>query len=270
VTGAAGGIGLGVGAAFLKAGANVTLHYHSDSKTLQPLLQQYSNKAQAVSADATKEESVAQCVKQAASSKFGPVAILIANHGIFPSKDVDVVDMSLEQFQNTIAVNLTGIFLFCREYLRQLKGYCAGLSKQALQELNANIVIISSTAAKFGEAGHADYAASKSALSYGFTRSLKNEIVRIAPRGRVNCVAPGWTRTAMAEESIRAGQHYKALQSIPLKKIASVEDCSNAILVLASAQLSGHTSGAVFEVDGGMEGRVLNSLDDIKAAEKGS
>jgi NAD(P)-dependent dehydrogenase (short-subunit alcohol dehydrogenase family) len=58
-------------------------------------------------------------------------------------------------------------------------------------EYNASIIIIGSTAGKFGEAYHADYAATKSALMYGFLRSLKNEIVKIVPRGRANCVAPG-------------------------------------------------------------------------------
>lgn len=65
---------------------------------------------------------------------------------------------------------------------------------EALHDLNANVVIVGSTAGKFGEAMHADYAASKSALMYGFLRSLKNEIVQIAPRGRANCVAPGYER----------------------------------------------------------------------------
>jgi hypothetical protein len=52
---------------------------------------------------------------------------------------------------------------------------------------------------------------------YGFMKSLKNEIVKLAPRGRVNCVAPGWTGTAMAEESVRRGEHWKALQTTPLR-----------------------------------------------------
>jgi NAD(P)-dependent dehydrogenase (short-subunit alcohol dehydrogenase family) len=104
--------------------------------------------------------------------------------------------MSVEQFQRTLDVNLTGTFLLVKHFL-QLQG---------LGQLRPpSIVIVGSTAGKFGEAGHADCtsillsnvnsdAASKSALQYGFLLSLKNEIVRFHPRGRANVVAPGWVR----------------------------------------------------------------------------
>jgi NAD(P)-dependent dehydrogenase (short-subunit alcohol dehydrogenase family) len=102
--------------------------------------------------------------------------------------------------------NLTSSFLVCREYLRRLRA--APDSVKAL----ANIILIGSTAGKFGELGHADYAASKSALQYGLTRTLKNEIVKLAPRGRVNTVAPGWTRTPMAAPALENGDIvYRAL-----------------------------------------------------------
>jgi len=125
------------------------------------------------------------------------------------------------------------------------------------------VVIIGSTAGIFGEANHADYASSKSALMYGFLKSLKNEIVKIAPRGRANCVAPGWVLTKMAEESVKQGQHYKALQTMPLAKIATTEEVTNAVLFLSS-RISGHSSGTILQVDGGMEGRVLNPLDELQ------
>lgn len=79
---------------------------------------------------------------------------------------------------------------------------------------------------------------------YGLTLSLKNEIVRIAPRGRVNCVAPGWTRTPMAEEALRRPEIvYRALATTPLKKVAQPRDIANQILVLASQTTSGHVTG---------------------------
>ncbi|KAJ7234607.1 hypothetical protein B0H12DRAFT_1238986 [Mycena haematopus] len=84
-----------------------------------------------------------------------------------------------------------------REYLRQLGSACDEV------KATAAITFVGSTAGKYGEAGHADYAASKSALMYGFMLSLKNEIVRIAPKGRVNCVAPGWVRTPKKEEKLK-------------------------------------------------------------------
>ena len=88
--------------------------------------------------------------------------------------------MSLERWRPTTAVNLDGTFLSCRAFLRHVA-----------QTGEGNIVMIGSTAGLIGEAGHADYAASKSALITGLAKSLKNEITRIAPNGRVNVVCPG-------------------------------------------------------------------------------
>lgn len=79
---------------------------------------------------------------------------------------------------------------------------------------------------------------------YGLTLSLKNEIVRIAPRGRVNCVAPGWTRTPMAAEALSKPEVvYQALATTPLRKVAEPRDVANQVAVLASAVISGHITG---------------------------
>lgn len=118
--------------------------------------------------------------------KFGLIHILVANHGIFPIVDTFTWDMTLQQFKNTLEVNLVGTFLFCKEFLKQLKNHVQNFSFEELNQVDGCVVIIGSTAGKFGEAGHIDYSSSKSALIYGFTRSLKNEIVTIIPRGRVN------------------------------------------------------------------------------------
>ncbi len=85
--------------------------------------------------------------------------------------------------------DLTGAFLTTRGFLRHL-------ADSPREE--ASIVFVASTAALFGEENHTDYSAAKAAMAYGMTRSLKNEIVRLAPRGRVNCVCPGWVMTPMA------------------------------------------------------------------------
>ena len=133
-----------------------------------------------------------------AKEKFGMINILIANHGIEENEDVPIWQMSLKQWNNTINVNLTGVFLACREYLKGVK-----LTVDETQKFNdltnLSIILIASTAALFGEAYHSDYAASKSAL-FGFMKSLKNEIVKIHEKLRINCVAPGWVRTPMAEK----------------------------------------------------------------------
>ena len=171
--------------------------------------------------------------------------------------------MSLERWQRTLSINLTGAFLFAREFTRQLKNHIERTDK-GYDGKDIAIILVGSTAGKFGEAGQLDYATSKSGLMYGFMRSLKNEIVKLAPLARVNCVAPGWVRTPMAEEAVKRGEHFKALQTMPLRKIATPEDCAAAILVLSSPVTAGHSTGAIFEVDGGMEGRALNSLSELR------
>jgi NAD(P)-dependent dehydrogenase (short-subunit alcohol dehydrogenase family) len=79
---------------------------------------------------------------------------------------------------------------------------------------------------------------------YGLTLTLKNEIVHIAPRARVNCVAPGWVKTPMAAEAFRNPEIlYRALATTPLKKVATPRDVANQVLVLSSTTISGHVTG---------------------------
>lgn len=93
---------------------------------------------------------------------------------------------------------------------------------------------------------------------YGLTPTLKNEIVVIAPRGRVNSVNPGWVATPLAEKTLQDKQFVeKALATTPLYKVARPEDVANQVAVLSSPVLSGHVNGVNLQVDGGMEGRLL-------------
>jgi 3-oxoacyl-[acyl-carrier protein] reductase len=94
--------------------------------------------------------------------------------------------------------------------------------------------------------------------------SLKNEIVHLARKGRVNLVNPGWTVTRMAEKALDDDDMIRQiLQTVPMRKVALVEDIANTILYLASDTLSGHVSGQTINVAGGMEGRVLFSQNEI-------
>ena len=130
---------------------------------------------------------------------------------------------------------------------------------QQVPRESASIVLVGSTAALFGEEGHADYSAAKAGLTYGLNATLKNEIVRLAPRGRVNCVCPGWTDTPMAAAYTGDLQSVKrATATMSLRRIAQPEDVAAAIVFLASDNLAGHISGAVLPVAGGMEGRLLH------------
>ena len=119
-----------------------------------------------------------------------------------------------------------------------------------------------------GEAGHSDYAAAKAAITYGFVQSLKNEMCRLTPRGRVNVICPGWTLTPrVASVTQDHGRMHRVLQTIPLRKIARPHDVAMAAVFLASDRLAGHMTGQVVPVSGGMEGRVLYQPEEIDASQ---
>jgi 3-oxoacyl-[acyl-carrier protein] reductase len=111
----------------------------------------------------------------------------------------------------------------------------------------------------FGEAGHADYAAAKSAILGGLLLSLKNEIVRIAPLGRVNAVAPGWTESPMTRGLVDAERVASVSRTMALRKVGQPQDVARQVVVLASDRLSGHVTGQVVVVAGGMEGRTIHA-----------
>jgi len=253
ISGAAGGIGLKLVEEYLNFGCKVTAQWHSSKGTLEGLLkdEKFAGRLCEVQAELTNEEEVRNAYEKSIKT-LGPMNVLVVNHAIYYSEDIPVMDMDYGQWKKTLDVNLNGAFLISREFLRQAREH-----KDQLQLLN--IVFISSTAALFGEAFHADYSTSKSALQ-GFALSLKNEIVKIKSTARVNLIAPGWVRTPMAEASIANGDHLKAMQTTALCKIANTEDVCRMVVVISSDRVSGHISGATIPIHGGMEGRVLNKF----------
>jgi 3-oxoacyl-[acyl-carrier protein] reductase len=146
-------------------------------------------------------------------------------------------------------VNLTLTFLTARGFLGEVgrNGY-------------GSLVLVGSTAGVFGEAGHADYAAAKSAIVHGLLLSLKNEIVRIAPTARVNSVCPGWTLSPMTRSALEDPQVLeRATKTMALRKAAEPHDVAAQVVALASDEVSGHVTGQVVVVAGGMEGRLLHA-----------
>jgi len=241
---------------FLKEGCFVSLHYNNNCKNLNALLDEYPKHCCLVQANVANEDDIINAFKKSVDT-FGTIHILVANHGIFPPNSTNLIDMSLQQFNNTININLTGVFLLTREWMKQLR--TAKENNETLD--NVNCILIGSTSGIFGEKGHIDYSSSKSALSYGFCKTLKNELPNLIPNGRVNVVAPGWVLTPMAQNVIDNDSSVipKALQTVPLNKIATTEDVANSIVFLAS-KASGHITGCILEVSGGMEGRCLNPI----------
>ena len=254
ITGASGGIGEATARVFAKEGAKVIIHYFRNKEKARKLASELNTETLVVGADLSDEKQVEEMFKEI-EEKWGRIDILVCNHGIWPEEHVEIVNMDYSRWKHTLAVDLDGVFLCIRAFLRQLAKFPGEY---------ANIIIVGSTAAIFGEAGHADYAAAKAAITYGLTRSLKNEIVSLARLGRVNAVCPGWTVTPMAEKHLKDEKLVKRiLKTIPLRKVAQPEDIAYIIAFLASDKVSGHISGQIITVAGGMEGRVLFEDEEI-------
>ena len=246
VTGASGGIGSACARAFALEGSRVVLHYHRGRERAQALSDELGG-APALAADLTDEEQVDRLFAVAAQA-VGRLDVCAAVAGAWPEEDVPVWRLPLERWEATLRSNLTATFLTARGFLRQVEGNRHG-----------SLVLIGSTAGLFGEAGHSDYAAAKSAIVVGLLLSLKNEIVRIAPRARVNAVCPGWTESPMTRTTLTdRGLVERVTRTMALRKVARPEDVARQVVALASDEISGHVTGEVVTVAGGMEGRVLH------------
>src|SRR5207249_8651005 len=158
-----------------------------------------------------------------------------------PSDDRPVWELSLERWRSTLDANLTATFLTARAFLREVERNGGG-----------SLVLVGSTAGIFGEAGQADYAAAKSAILVGRLLSLKNEVTRIAPLARVNAVAPGWTESPMTRGLVDPERVRAISRTMALRKVASPEDVAAQVVGLASPVVSGHVTGQIVTVAGGM------------------
>jgi 3-oxoacyl-[acyl-carrier protein] reductase len=259
VTGASGGIGSAIARQFAKEEARVVLHYRSQVATARRLQRELGPEhTLLVQADLTREPQVSRLFARA-RERFGRIDTLVANAGSWESRDVPLHRMSLRQWRQTQDAVLTSAFLCLREFL-----------KIVARQRQGNAVLIASTAGIFGEAGHADYASAKAAMAYGLTRTLKNEIARLAPHtatycgGRVNCVCPGWTvvpRTAGKLERESVVRKVTATMAMP--QIARPDDIAQSVVFLSSDRLARHLTGQTLLVAGGMEGRLLWQPEEI-------
>lgn len=243
VTGGSGGIGAATARAFAADGARVAVHYHRNRDAAQALAEEIGGVA--LGAD-LRDEDQADALVPATVEALGRLDACVANAGVWPAQERHVQALDLARWQATLDANLTASFLTARSYLRHV--YDTG---------EGSLVFVASTAGEFGEAGHSDYAAAKAAIAYGLVRSLKNEVVQVAPRARVNCVAPGWTVSPMTAGRLEPEVVDRVTATMPLRKVATTEDIAAAILFLASPVAAGHISGQVITVAGGMEGRLL-------------
>ncbi len=259
VTGASGGIGSAIARQFAAEDARLVLHYHRGQSRIAGLQRELAPaETLPVRADLTREAGARHLFVQALK-RFGRVDTLVANAGAWETRDVPLHKLSLRQWNSTMTGVLTTVFLTVREFFRIVA-----------KQKRGNVVLIASTAAVFGEAGHADYAAGKAAIAYGLTRSLKNELSRLAPHtndycgGRINCICPGWTlvpRNAGKLRNPAVARRVTATMALP--QIGRPEDMANAAVFLASDKLARHITGQTLVVAGGMEGRLLWRPDEI-------
>jgi 3-oxoacyl-[acyl-carrier protein] reductase len=244
VTGGGGGIGQSVVRAFAAEGARVAVHYRTSKQAAEVLASEVGGVA--IGADLRVEAEADRLIPRALKA-LGRVDVVVANAGVWPSADQPIWELSLERWRETLDANLTVTFLTARGFFRHAAATGRG-----------SMVMIASTAGVFGEAGHADYAASKGAILSGLLLSAKNEAARLGGTVRVNVVAPGWTVTPMTTEARRdPNLEARVTSTMALKKLGTPEDVAAQVVILASDRLSGHVTGQVVVVAGGMEGRLI-------------
>ncbi|MEI7761240.1 MAG: SDR family oxidoreductase [Thermoleophilia bacterium] len=245
VTGASGGIGSACARLFAAEGAKVLVHYNHGEERARAVAAEIGG-APIAHADLTVEADVERLFATARDT-LGSIDVCAAVAGVWPTEDLPVWELPLERWEETVRQNLTATFLTARAFLQEVARTGHG-----------SLVLVGSTAGLFGEAGHADYAAAKSALQGGLLLSLKNEVARVAPLARVNAVAPGWTESSMTRGLVDPEAVRRISRTMALRKVGQPEDVAAQVVILASDVLSGHVSGQLVTVAGGMEGRVVH------------
>lgn len=236
ITGASRGIGKGIAEVFAQNGANVAFTYSSSQSQALALEEALSVHGTTIKSYKSDASSFADCEKLAeeVTRDFGQVDVLINNAGI--TKDNLLMRMSEEDFDEVIRVNLKSVFNMTKAFQR---GF--------LKQRSGSIINISSIVGVKGNAGQANYAASKAGI-IGFTKSIALELG--SRNIRSNAIAPGFIETEMTDRLDEAVvQQWR--EGIPLKRGGSVEDVANACLFFAS-DLSAYVTGQVLLVDGGM------------------
>lgn len=235
VTGASQGIGRACALALAGAGARVALAARNEAKLAEVATEIAASggTAQAFAIDIASEESIKAGAK-AAIAHFGSIEILVNNAGV--TKDALLLRMKRADWDSVIATNLTGTFLLTQ-----------ALVSPMLKARWGRIINISSVVGETGQAGQANYAASKAGL-IGFTKSLAREL---ASRGiTANAVAPGYIETAMTAV-LDEKQREAMLTQIPLARAGTDQDIANAVRFLASDEAA-YITGHVLDVNGGM------------------
>ena len=246
VTGANSGIGRGVALALGKAGADVVVNYVAgpeQAEEVVALIRSEGGNAIAHRADVSQEDQV-QAMFREMIADLGTIDILVNNAGL--QRDARIEEMTLQQWNTVIGVNLTGQFLCAREAVKEFKrrGVRPEISCAA-----GKIICMSSVHEVIPWAGHVNYAASKG----GVMMMMKSIAQETAPhRIRVNSVCPGAIRTPINTVAWNTPEAYAELMKlVPYKRIGEVEDIGRVAAWLASDEADYITGASIF-VDGGM------------------
>jgi 3-oxoacyl-[acyl-carrier protein] reductase len=247
VTGGSRGLGRAICLGLAAEGARVAVHYYRDpaqgidlageaAGVVEEIRAAYGGDAMAVPGDLGREADI-RPIFDAVEAKLGGTDILVNNAGVWPTAYVK--DMTEAEWHATLAVNLTGPFLTCREAVR--RWLAAGGRRGSI------VNIVSQAAFHGATSGHAHYAASKAGL-VAFTISLAREV---AAQGiRVNAVAPGMIATDMARHALDTNLD-RYLERIPLGRVADPAEVAGVVVFLASER-AGYMTGATLDVTGGM------------------
>jgi 3-oxoacyl-[acyl-carrier protein] reductase len=236
ITGASRGIGRGIAEVFAKQGANIAFTYRSSdekAKSLQDELSANGCKVKGYKSDASNFEAAQQLAVDVLE-EFGSIDVLVNNAGI--TKDGLLMRMSEDDFDRVMDINMKSVFNMTKAVLRPM-----------LKQRKGSIINMSSVVGVKGNAGQANYSASKAAIN-GFTKSTALELG--SRNIRCNSIAPGFIETEMTE-ALGEDQIQEWRNEIPLKRGGTTEDIANSALFLAS-DMSAYVTGQVLHVCGGM------------------
>ena len=236
VTGASRGVGRATALRLAEAGAKVVVNYlkaEEKANNVVELCKEKGVEALAVQGDVSAWQD-AQNLANVALEKFGRIDLLVLNAGIWEGAPIE--EMSEETWNKVLNTNLKAAWAMTKACVPAMKK----------QERGA-IVLVSSTAGQRGEANYSNYAASKGG-QISFTKALACEL---APKIRVNAVAPGWIETAMVRP-VFEDENYKAsvINSIPLRRMATTDDVALSICFLLS-DWTRHITGEILNINGG-------------------
>ena len=246
ITGANSGIGEGIAKCFGRAGADVVVNYVAKPEAAQEVvkyIESEGGRAIAIQADVSKEDQV-QAMFQQMFKEFGTIDILVNNAGL--QRDAAFVDMTLENWNFVLSVNLTGQFLCAREAAREI---IRRWVVHSVSKADGKIICFSSVHEVIPWAGHCNYASSKGGIML-FMKSIGQEL---APHKiRVNSLGPGAIKTPINRAAWETPEaEAKLLQLIPYNRVGEPDDLGKAAVWLASDD-SDYVHGVTLFVDGGM------------------